>query len=273
MTMFAHVALDVPIDRLFDYEAGATHIVPGSLVSVPFGRRKAVGVVVEVAGESPLARERLRRIERVLPVPPLSAHTLALARFCADYYRHPLGQVIAGILPAMLRNPRHGERTRQWQYELTALGVAQLAGLIPARAVAMRRLVDALHSNGSLDSVRARQIYPRASQALQRWVEDGWVAKRPARPQAHTRQRVDSLAPARSGPLLTEEQSIAVGRVKASFGSYAPWLLQGVTGSGKTEVYLELIERAASTGGQTLVLTPEINLTPQLEARFRERMP
>lgn len=271
--MYAHVALDVPIDRLFDYEAGATPIVPGALVRVPFGRRKQIGVVIDTARKTALAMERLRRIDSVLPVQPLSAQTLALARFCADYYRYPLGQVIAAILPTMLRRCRFGERKPQWEYHLTPLGSARLASEIPARAVGMRRLLAALEKHDWFVSANARRAYSQASPALQRWLESGYAIRRPAQTSSPSIGQPDGTVRLACGAQLTLEQAEAVEQVSASFGRYAPWLLQGITGSGKTEVYLELIERAVASGGQTLLLTPEINLTPQLEARFRERLP
>jgi primosomal protein N' (replication factor Y) len=104
---------------------------------------------------------------------------------------------------------------------------------------------------------------------LQQWMAAGWVEKRPA--------AVAGPATAESrpeqGPQITDEQREAVDRISATFGTFSPWLLDGVTGSGKTEVYFRLIEIAVARGSQSLLMVPEINLTPQLEARFVQRFP
>jgi primosomal protein N' (replication factor Y) len=90
----ARVELDVPIAGPFDYEIGHIDVLVGSIVVVPFGRRRVVGVVVGLADSSTVDKSRIRKIERLLPINPLTPQTLSLAAFCADYYRHRLGQVL-----------------------------------------------------------------------------------------------------------------------------------------------------------------------------------
>lgn len=261
------VALDLPLDELFDYRCGALDPVPGALVVVPLAKRRVVGVAVERASEPRVAGERLRNIERVLPVTPLPAQTLALTRFCAGYYHLPLGQVLATALPSALRRPGFVPRAPLLEYAITDAGRAAAASL-PARATAARKLLRALEQEGPLDAARCRAIVARARKLLQTWVESEWVHARPVQVSV-----ASSAGPQGVSPVLSADQSRAVEQIDASFGRYAPWLLQGVTGSGKTEVYLRLAARVLSEGLQCLVLVPEINLTPQLEARFRERFP
>ena len=267
----ARVALDVPLDALFDYDAGELALESGSIAVVPFGRRRAVGVVVETAAQSVLPRERLRRVERVLQIVPLPDDTMKLAIFTSAYYRCPLGQVLSAVLPTALRRTSHGERVRLWEYAITEQGRAFDPQVLPKRATTVRRLFDVLRSSGHVDSVQARLLCPRAPGVLSEWIDAGLVEKRAA--AARKNPPPPTVSSADEAPSPTREQSEAVQRISETLGTFAAWLLQGVTGSGKTEVYLQLIQTALLRGEQALLLVPEINLTPQLEARLRARIP
>jgi primosomal protein N' (replication factor Y) len=266
----ARVALDVPLESLFDYRTGGDLApVPGQLVVVPFGRRRDVGVVVELAERSEIADARLRRIERILPLDPLPQDLLALTRFCSDYYHYPFGQALLSALPSFIRRAHYSGPKRQWEYSLTPAGRELCADRFPPAAAVKRRLLAALFTSTALGQAQARALSARAPALLQQWMEAGWVEKRlvtvasPAAPVSRSEQ----------GPELTGEQRHAVDKVSATFGTFSPWLLDGVTGSGKTEVYFRLIEAAVARGSQSLLMVPEINLTPQLEARFLQRFP
>ncbi len=268
----ARVELDVPVAGPFDYETGQANIGIGALVAVPFGRRRAVGVVTALAQRSEVDQSRLKRVERVLPVDPLPAATLSLAEFCADYYRHPLGQVLSVVLPTMLRKPDFGKRVRAWEYSLCKDGQACIEASISPRATGQKRLLRALVEGNAVDSVQARLIYRGAPSVLREWVENGWVERRAARAMPSVAQPMRTERSTVT-PALTDEQRLAIAAITESFESFVPWLLHGVTGSGKTEVYLSLIEKVAARGKQTLLLVPEINLTPQLEAHIQGRFP
>lgn len=266
----ARVALDVPVAALFDYRAGELLLRPGHLVVVPFGRRRQVGIVLEMADHSEVNDARLRRIERVLPLEPLPGATLELIRFCSDYYHQPIGQVALAALPTALRRTSFAGAKVSWVYALTPAGRELEPGRIPARATVMCRLMEALHAAPAMTDARARAISPRTPALLRQWIDCGWIERRPATAEALADAFASAMLP---GPELTGEQRLAVEQIAGNLGKFSPWLLEGVTGSGKTEVYFRLIEAALSRNLQTLLMVPEINLTPQLESRFRERFP
>jgi primosomal protein N' (replication factor Y) len=263
----ARVALDCPVNSLFDYRSTAQPPQIGQLVVVPFGRRRQVGLVLEAAEHSEIADVRLRSIESILPVEPLPDDTLALIRFSSEYYQCPIGQAAFVALPAALRRVRYAGPKPQWQYVLTNAGRELTPDQFPARAIVKRRLLIALRS-APLGRADLLAVSARAAELAESWVQAGWVEKLAqtvphATPDFTTNAQHD----------LTDEQRDAVDSISAGLGSYSPWLLEGITGSGKTEVYFRLIEQAAGRGLQTLLMVPEINLTPQLEERFRDRFP
>ena len=264
----AKVALDCPVNSLFDYRADDLIAAEGQLVVVPFGNRRQVGLVMEVAERSDLPATRLRSIEKILPVAALSGDSLALIRFASEYYQCPIGQAAFVGLPAVLRRVRYVLPEAPHEYALTATGWKLTPDQFPARAVIMRRLLDALRLGNGLGLVQLRALSARAPALVKSWVPAGWVEK-----------RAEAAGPILSGPAkltqpaLTGEQRSAVDAIAAAWGTYSPWLLEGITGSGKTEIYFRLIEQVAARGQQTLLMVPEINLTPQLEQRFRGRFP
>ncbi|CAB3706091.1 primosomal protein N' [Achromobacter marplatensis] len=207
---WVRVALDVPLPGPFDYRS-ETPVPVGLRVIVPFGRRKMIGVVVENPAEPSFDPKQIRPIEQVLDdLPPFDEDWLRLARFAAEYYQRPLGEVMLPTLPPPLRKP-------------TAYQGKRSAGGPVAR----------------LDN----------------------------------RKRKTARAPAKADqpPELNEAQAAAVDAIGALAG-FKPVLLHGVTGSGKTEVYLRAAERVLAQGRQVLLMVPEINLTPQLEGALRARL-
>jgi len=253
------VALDAPVDTLFDYLApGATVADIGRRVRVPFGRGERTGVVVDVTGASELAPERLRTvrfIDRTLPALP--ADLIELTRFAADYYRHPLGPSLIAVLPpALKRATFRPPPAAAWR--LTPAGVEH-ARTLPARAHAQRRLAERLASGPCPAGLLAGQGALLRDWARRGLVEAAILAADPAVGQAN-------LA-------LNPDQVAAVAAVREAPPGFSAWLLFGITGSGKTEVYLELIAGVLAAGMQCLMLAPEIHLTPQLGERLRQRFP
>jgi len=267
------VAVDTPLRRLFDYlppdlPEGAAELKPGARVRVPFGRRRLIGVVMEAADSSDLPPERLKPILEVLDAAPaLEGSALELIRWAAEYYHHPIGQVLAAALPKRMRLGA-GVTATEERWAVTAEGREAAVAGEPRRAPKQRALLDFLLSRDGAASAEAlsehSESWRDAARALgvRGWLERSEVAL------------VEVAEPARvraAGPTLLPEQRDAVERVAAAAGAYAAFLLEGVTGSGKTEVYLRLTEEALARGRAVLVLVPEIGLTPQLVGRFRER--
>ncbi|MDP3482154.1 MAG: DEAD/DEAH box helicase family protein, partial [Sulfuricella sp.] len=264
------VALDVPLDTLFDYSAADQgEIAIGDRVLVSFGRRQMVGVVAEIADHSDLSPGRIKPVLQVFrDTPPLSEEIFRLLRFCADYYHHPLGEVMLNALPVPLRQAKPIARAKPTSYRLTETGFALETDALPARAIVKRKLLHTLKQAGALARSDIAALSPSALHAIKEFIAQGWVAESDdiAEP-APTPVNTNELPP------LTPPQEQAVAAILSSQDQFQVWLLYGITGSGKTEVYLRAIEQILRQGGQALVLVPEINLTPQLESRFRARFP
>ncbi|WP_346796255.1 primosomal protein N' [Halomonas sp. Bachu 37] len=266
------VALPSPLRRLFDYLPGshapADGWQPGLRVKVPFGRREVVGVVVEGPVASELSAEQLRPVTALLDEEPLPASWWWLCRFTARYYQHSLGDTLHHAMPALLRQGRPLAGRTQEQWQLTAAG-RNVAPETLKRAPRQAELLAMLsqHPHGLVTQAISAQGFQRdALRALQ---HKGLIT-------AHTITL--AAPPPAAGSLLAnpalplhQEQATALAALHEKLDDYHPCLLEGVTGSGKTEVYLQLIEAMASKGRQSLVLVPEIGLTPQTLARFRQR--
>ena len=258
----ARVALDVPLPKTFDYRLeGATPADIGHRVLVPFGKKTRVGFVVDIVGRSELSEERLKAVVKILrDAPPLPRAWIELARFASDYYQKPLGEVIMNALPPRLRTAR-SVPTEPRAYGLTSEGRAGLATLAQ-RHSGSRALLErfAVHP---LTREQLAQLPVRERARFRRLAAKGWVAPTQARHEPSP-----GFVAAHS---LTAEQENALRSLPG--GGFGVSLLFGVTGSGKTEIYLRAVARALEAGGQALVLVPEIALTPALEAAFRERFP
>jgi primosomal protein N' (replication factor Y) len=263
------VAVPSPLYQGFDYRlpAGAPVPAPGTRVLVPFGRQRLVGVVLAVKPHSDVPASRLKTIIETLdPQPVFDSDLLQLLLRAAGYYQHPVGETLATALPAALRKARPARASDDTVWQITAAGrehppeELQRAG---RQAEVLERLRN--HPQGL-----AREALPVPLSVLKALQTRGWIASHRLADGAGA-PLAEPAHPAAPGPRLTDEQAQAVDSVRASAGRFTGFLLEGVTGSGKTEVYLQAIAPMLSQGRQALVLVPEIGLTPQLVARFRER--
>jgi primosomal protein N' (replication factor Y) len=264
------VALDTPLRRTFDYlppKSGGT-LEPGSRVRVPFGRQRLVGVVLEAAGSSDLPAEKLKPILEVLDARPvLDPALLGLLRWAADYYHHPIGEVIAAGLPKSLRLGANAAATEE-RWSATADGHDAHTRGEPRRAPKQRKLLEFLVAHDGASADLLNESLPNWRDAARQLVARGWIGSMEVTPERST---AGATGEATQGPPLSAEQGSAVELVGSSLGQYGSFVLHGVTGSGKTEVYLRLVERVLALGRRALVLVPEIGLTPQLVGRFQTR--
>lgn len=259
------VALPLPLRELFDYlpPADDEAVQAGARVLVPFGPRHLVGIVVSVQAKSSLPQDKLLPVKEVLDQGQvlLDPKLLSLMQWCWQYYKHAPGDVLQAALPPALRKAKGRLPNAPLQYRLTDFGHARLA--MPAgRAAAQYALLENLVS-GAKAECELKHLGDRWRALLERVVGQGWV-------QSEALQEL--LVPTESSPKLTAEQQQVISAIHAAGSGYSCHLLDGVTGSGKTEVYLQLLEPVLQSGQQALVLVPEIGLTPQLIRRFHRRL-
>ena len=266
------VAVNVPLSRLFDYLAPAGGPLPaaGCRVVVPFGRRRLVGLVLEVVGESELPVSKLKRIVEVLdPRPLLGTAELRLLRFTSDYYHHPIGEVVAAALPTLLRQGRPLHAVAE-VVAVTAAGEDTDVEALSVRAPRQAELLEVLGDAGGngLEAGALTELLPSWRSVAKPLFEKGLITRFETRGEDFD-ERLPG--PADPGPEPNEDQAAALEVLRGSQGFFVS-LIEGVTGSGKTEVYLRRMHEVIESGRQVLVLAPEIGLTPQLVQRFRARL-
>jgi primosomal protein N' (replication factor Y) (superfamily II helicase) len=286
----------------------APSVEAGARVLVPFGRQRLVGVVVETAASSDLPPEKLKPVLEVLDHRPiLDPALLGLLRWAADYYHHPIGEVFSAALPKALRLGASSSSTEE-RWVPTADGHEAHGQGEPKRAPKQRKLLDLLVTRGGAPAHVLSEELPNWREAARQLVARGWASSMEVEaepdevdthagspdesdPDGHARrigaspdadphdsaQTVGASAALDVAhapvPALSEDQARAVETIGAALDRYGTFVLHGVTGSGKTEVYLRLVERVLAQGRRALVLVPEIGLTPQTVGRFRQRFP
>jgi len=268
MPLILSVAVPGPFRGPLDYLPIPEREPPaiGTRVKVPLGSRPVVGVVLGLEAESRLDPARLRpAIDYLDPTAILDADILELARWAADYYHHPIGEVMARCLPPRHRRPDAApvRQIRAWQ--ITAAGLACDLDQF-ARAPAKVRALT--HLRETAEPVTAARLNALG-------IRSGILKQLEALDLVVSRAVFSSggLAEPVLGEALTlnAEQSQAVSAITEGLDRFGVYLLDGITGSGKTEVYLQAMAAVLQAGGQVLMLVPEIGLTPQTEERLRQR--
>ncbi|MDN5850796.1 MAG: primosomal protein N', partial [Nitrococcus sp.] len=265
------VAVPSPLYKLFDYRlpAAAPNPCVGGRVLVPFGSRRVVGLVTAVVTPKPSEPARLREIEQVLDTRPvLPAELMALLLWASRYYQHPVGECLTAALPSLLRRGRAAEPAFERVWQITPAGREIAASRLHQRAPRQAKLLAMLQqSTRPLPRADLSATSSAWRSALARLVAQGWAEALQVPDYGLRHNHVRAPAPA-----LNPAQSKAVEAITRALNGYQALLLEGVTGSGKTEVYLAAIEAVLSAGRQVLFLVPEIGLTPQLVARFASRL-
>jgi len=273
MSRLLRIAISSPLRRCFDYlpPIEGDPLVwqqPGIRVKVPFGRggQERVGVVVAVLDKTDVPVGKLKRVIAVIDDKPIfSSLLLQWCQWISDYYHHSLGDVLFTALPKLLREDCQysGKTQRYWQ--LTALGQSIESHQLK-RAPKQMALLQLLHDHPqgvTRDILFAHALSGSPLKAVQKkeWIECVEKTVAPILTSAITQP----------GLTLNAEQALAVQQISDGLGKFQPFLLYGITGSGKTEVYLQVIAKALQQNKQVLILIPEISLTPQTAARFMQR--
>ncbi|MDX2423890.1 MAG: primosomal protein N' [Amphritea sp.] len=266
---YLRLAIPSPLRRLFDYlppqDCETAALQPGVRVKVPFGRREVTGVLIEISETTEVPLNKLKPAIAILDkAPPMPETILKLARWAGNYYQHPLGDALSQALPVLLRKGEPCEYTHQHLWRATAdADISQLGKTAARQRELLLLLME--HPNGiSEGAIRTEG----GQTGLLKKLLDKCLAESFIHKPNHTEHNDQPLHEA---PLtLNAEQQQAVQQITATEG-FKTYLLQGVTGSGKTEVYLQAIEHYIRQGKQALILVPEIGLTPQTVARFKAR--
>ncbi|CRY19944.1 primosomal protein N' [Yersinia enterocolitica] len=263
------VALPVPLARTFDYRLDSAMGCPvvGARVSVPFGKRNAIGIVVGISETCTFPLEQLKVIDAVLDGDSLFPPSLwRILCWATEYYHYPIGEVLFHALPILLRQGKPAQSAPLWQWFATEQGRATPPESLKRAPKQQQALAALLQKPVYRHQVNEMALTESALQALR---SKGLIDLRAQ--EVATTDWCDGFSVLGERLRLNTEQATAVGAIRSEDTQFAAWLLAGVTGSGKTEVYLSVLENILAQGSQALVLVPEIGLTPQTIARFRER--
>jgi primosomal protein N' (replication factor Y) len=270
-TPVLRMAVPSPLYRSFDYlpPAGCdpARLKPGVRLRLPFGRSQTIGMLLEVSRTPQVERHKLKPALALLDDEPLlPSELMKLLHWVADYYHHPIGETLATALPVALRQGETAAARHRSLWHITDEGQAVDTETLARRAKRQADLLQRL--NASQHGLTADQLaeLPRNwVDAMAALVKKGWAEV----------EQIPVLsfgnAEPEQGPELNKAQAQAVERLSHCLDMFSPVLLDGVTGSGKTEVYLRTIAAVLAAGRQALVLVPEITLTPQLVERFKRR--
>ena len=279
------VAVPVPVGDGFDYrwDGSGPPPAPGTRVRVPFGSRERIGIVVEPGNPSAIDDAALKSIAEVIDAEPLiDAELMASLRWAATYYHHPIGEVLIQALPGLLRQGRAAVPPPEICWTLSPDGRDADTNVLKKRAPRQAAALLLLAASNAVTASKLKQAGVTRNTIL-RLTEKGWIV--PAEPtesaeptetadgRSETTPSSTALAatePTETPPELSRDQGTAVESMLNAEGFIAA-LLFGVTGSGKTEVFLRLIGDALGRGRQCLLLVPEIGLTPQLVRRLAAR--
>lgn len=260
------VALPIPMRQLFDYLYEGDELSPGARVKVPFGSRVLVGVVLGTVSNSTMQAEKLKALLEVVDSAPVIDHVLLkLCHWLSSYYHHPIGEVIHTALPVALRKGLSSQPKPISFFRASDNDdekVEQLLGTAKKQRLLMAFLADKEVEGSTLKQHFSTAII---NAVLKKSLIES--IDKTVEPDLNWR---DNLTLS-DKPRANIEQSLAITAINQADTGFKTFLLEGVTGSGKTEVYLQGIEAVLKQGKQVLILVPEIGLTPQTVSRFKSR--
>ena len=263
------VLVPIPVLEKFSYlPAKGSRVLPkpGSRVLIPFGRRTLVGIVWKISKLDKSDKRKYKHIKEILDDSPLlDTNALKLAEWSSRYYHYPLGEIISYFFPPSLRKGEEAKFRQAKYLELTSRGeFLDMKSL--EKAPAQKKLITLLQEKHEV-SIKSLKAFGISSVSVKSLIDKGLIRSF-SRELSPYKQLDDkkSLSPKK----LNKEQFLAVSKINAAQDKNTTFLLDGITGSGKTEVYLQAIKEIVCQGKQALILIPEIGLAPQAEERFRD---
>ena len=263
------VLVPIPLMEKFSYlppKNNTSSLKQGSRVLIPFGRRTLVGVIWGFVKKDPFDKRKYKYIKDVLDESPLlDANSISLAEWSSRYYHYPLGEIITYFFPPSIRKGKDAKFRESKYLELTSKG-SFLQATDLSRAPSQQKLIELLKEKKEI-SLKSAQAFGISAAVINGLVEKGFIARFSRELSPYKKFENNNLL---SSKELNPEQSEAVNAINGAQNKNITFLLDGITGSGKTEVYLQAIQEVIRQGRQALILIPEIGLAPQAEERFRE---